>query len=89
MSIEKPILLPLYTNLPMNPQKQLYPFLINKTLRLAVWTVPWKSYLQEAFRRQLPNKVCDDQRHYQIIGHPGHRGLTGVIKEKLSHFNAI
>ena len=55
MSIEKPISLPRYQHLHVNPQKQLHPFLLNETLRLEVWTVSGESYLQEAFQRQLPN----------------------------------
>ena len=91
MSIKKPILLPQYQHLLMNPEKQLHPLLINKTLRSAVWTVSWKIYLQEAFQRQLPNlfPVCDDQVQYQITIPPGHNGLAGVMREKLIHFDMI
>ena len=54
MSTEKPIVLPQKQYMLMNLQKPLHPLLINKTLRLAVWTVSGKSYLKEAFWRQLP-----------------------------------
>ena len=91
MSIEKPILLPQYQHLLINPQKQLHPLLINKTLTLAVSIVSGKTYLQEAFQRQLTNlfPVCDNQVQDQITTRPGHSALAGVIKEKSIHFDVI
>ena len=91
MSIEKPKLLPQYQHLLMNPQKQLHLLLINKTVISAVWTVSGKSYLQEAFQRQLTNlfQVCDDQVQNQITTRLGHSGLAGVMKKKLIHFDVI
>ena len=91
MSIEEPILLPQYQHLLRNPQKQFHPLLINKTLRLAVWTVSGKRCLHEAFQRQFPNllPVFDDQVQYQITIRPGHSRLAAVMKEKLIHFNVI
>ena len=68
--------------------KKSHLLVINKTLRLAVWTVSGKGYLQEAFQRQLPNlfSVYDDQVQNQITIRPGPSGLAGVMKKKADPF---
>ena len=89
MSREEPVLLLQHKHFLMNPQKQQHPLLKNKTLRKAVWTVSWKSYLRETFQRRIPNliQVHDDQAHCQVTVCPGHCGLAAVIKEKFIHFD--
>ena len=62
------------------------------SLRLAVWTVSGKGYLQQEFQRGLPSlfiKVQGDKVHYQITIRPGQSGLAGVVKEKLIHFDVL
>ena len=61
------------------------------SLRLAVWTVSGKGYLQQEFQRGLPSlfKVQADKVHYQITIRPGQSGLAGVVKEKLIHFDVL
>ena len=68
MPTEKPLLLPHHPHLLLNHQAKIHPLITNKTLRLAVWTVSGKGYLQQEFQRVLPSlfQVQGDKVHYQI-----------------------
>ena len=91
MSIEKPLLLQYHPRLLLNDQDQIRPLITKKTLRLAVWTVSGKGCSQQEFQRGLTSvfQVQEDKVHYQITIRPGQRGLTGVVKEKLIHFDVL
>ena len=66
MSMEKPVRLPQHHYLLMKAGKQLLPLLKNKTSRLALWIVSWKSYLSVAFQRKILNllQISDGQTLY-------------------------
>ena len=91
MSIDRPLLLPHHPNLLLNHQAQIHPLTTNKTLRLAVWTVSDKGYLQQEFQRGLPSlfQVQGDTVHCQITIRPVQSILAGAVKEKLIYFHVL
>ena len=84
----EPLLLSHHPHLPLNNQAKIHPLITNKTLKLAVWTVSGKGYLQQEFQRVLPSLFQEqgDKVHYQITI-PGQSWPAGVVKEKLIHFD--
>ena len=91
MAIEQPLILPQDHQFLVNPQQKPHPLVINKSLKLMVWTVSGFGYLREEFQRQFPNlcQISDSQAHWQITIRPGSDGLAGVVQEKLIHFGVI
>ena len=90
MSIVRPLLLLRKTSL-KNPQGEVRPLTVNRTLRLAVWTISGKDYLRKGFQKQMPNllKVQDEKVQSQITICPGECRLAGVINNRWMDFNVM
>ena len=75
----------------LNHQGQIRSLIMNKTLRSAVWTASGKGYLRQELQSGLPSlfEVQEDKVHCQIRIRPGQSGLAGVVKEKLTHLDAL
>ncbi|XP_048259405.1 uncharacterized protein LOC125384396 [Haliotis rufescens] len=81
MSVECPILLPVWADLLESPQGQTHPLV---ALLLAAWRVSGIWSLQEAFRKKLPSfcHTSGDQGRKELIIPPGRGGLAGVWNGK-------
>ena len=90
MSIVRPLLLLRKTSF-KNPQGEVRPLTVNRTLRLAVRTISGKDYLRKGFQKQMPNllKVQDEKVQSQITIRPGDCRLAGVINNRWMDFNVM
>ncbi|VDI82241.1 Hypothetical predicted protein [Mytilus galloprovincialis] len=55
MSVDYPVLLPMSHNTVLSPMKEPHPLILNKTLKLAGWTVSGDHLTQLEFQRKLKN----------------------------------
>ena len=68
LSVAKPLLLPQLSNILVNPQGQVHPLVMNKTLRLVARKVSGKVWPKKEFRKGLQSlsQVPEDQAHHLI-----------------------
>ena len=74
-----------------NPKMEDQPLVTNKSPALVAWKVTGKAWLGQAFQNKLPNLSLTqkDKAHQLITTRPGKNGVTGVIGNKLIHFDAL
>ena len=91
LSVAKPLLLTQLSNILVNPQGQVHPLVVNKTLRLMAWKVSGRVWPQKEFRKGLQSlsQVPEDQVHHLITNWPGVNRLAGVVNGKLIRIHAI
>lgn len=88
MTVRDPILLPTQDNLLLSPEGKTHPLIVNKTLKLVVWTISsdqskCNSY-QETLQDYLPQHGA--KGHNQLITTAGNTGVAGILKNKLIPF---
>ena len=85
MAIKDAILLPNYPKVLLSLEGKIHPLIQNSSLRLVVWLVSGKVYLQKGYQNMLPTlfQVPEEQILSKIMNRPGESGLVGVIGSKL------
>ena len=91
LSVNEPLLLYQLSNNLVNPQGQVYPLLVNQTLRLMAWKVSGRTWPRNEFQQGLQSlwQVLEDQTHKFITNRPGVNGLAGVVNRKLIRIHII
>ena len=90
-SVTEPLLLPQLRNILVDPQGQVHPLVVNKSLRLVAWKVSGIAWPRKEFRQGLQNlsQVPEDQAHHLITNQPGINRLAGVVNGKLIRIHVI
>ena len=85
VSIEKPILIPQQKDLLMGPKLEKHSLIETGKLRLLLWTISGKSYLQKEFQKTLQtlSQVPKDKVQFHITNRPEESGIAGVLGNKL------
>ena len=61
LSVAEPLLLPQLSNILVNPQCQVHPLVVNKTLRPVAWKVTGRVWPQKEFPKAY--RICQKTRH--------------------------
>ena len=85
MTIKNLILLPNHPKVFLSPEGKIPPLIQNLSLRLVVWLVSGKVYLQKLYQRELSteSQMPEEQVLSQITNWPGESELAGAIGSKL------
>ncbi|CAG2254135.1 unnamed protein product [Mytilus edulis] len=91
MSVDYPVLLPMSHNTLLSPMKEPHPLILNKTLKLAGWTVSGDHLTQLEFQSKLKNYSLGLGNREQdlLTTVPGISGLAGVTHWKLVSFQHL
>ena len=89
--IANPNITPHIPNLLLNAEREVHPFVANKTLRLTVWKVSKNPLLIQGYQSRLPilSPVLEGQVQTQITTRFGENGLAGVLGKKLIQFSVL
>ena len=89
--IAEPLLLPQSQELLVDPEGQVHPLVLNKTLKLMAWKISGKTWLRKEFQTRLPilSQIPEDQALQLITNQPGKNGLAGVVKDRLIQLHAV
>ncbi len=91
MSVQNPILLPIVSNLLVNPQGAIHPLVENGSLKLVAWKISGIIWQTKEYQRGLQDlsQMPEDRVHSLITNRPGESGLACVVDNKLIPLNAL
>ena len=91
MSVQTPILLPLVSNLLVDPQGVIHPLVKNGSLKLVAWKISGRIWQTREYQKGLQDlsQMPEDRVHSLITNRPGESGLAGVVNNKLIPLNAL
>ena len=91
MSVQTPILLPLVSNLLVDPQGAIPPLVKNGSLKLVAWNISGRIWQTREYQKGLQDlsQMPEDRVHSLITNRPGESGLAGVVNNKLIPLNAL
>ena len=80
LAIQNPVQIPCQQNLLTNPQGQIHPLVLNKSLALAAWRISGQPWVQARYQQGLKclSQIADGQGQSIITNHPE---ITGVVLE--------
>ena len=91
VSVQTPILLPLVSNLLVDPQGAIHPLVKNGSLTLVAWNISGRIWQTREYQKGLQDlsQMPEDRVHSLLTNRPGESGLAGVVNNKLIPLNAL
>ncbi len=91
ISVQKLMLLPVVSNLLVNPKKVKHPLIKNESLKLVARKISGKIWQTREYQRGLQDlsQMPEDKAHYLITNCPGESGLAGVVNSELIPLDAL
>ena len=91
MSVQNPLLLPVFPTLLKDPQGNTHPLVENNSLKLVAWRISGRTWQIKEYQRGLQDllQLPEDQVHFLITNRPGESGLAGVVNNKLVPFSVL